>query len=95
MKPCTIEPQPRPRQEVATPAQAAAGQGVDLDAKNSCVFRSTVGRHEAKRPYGKLKRIDATRGPRRYTRRYTDEPTNCRVEPGLLRLGDNVSNQWR
>ena len=45
--------------------------------KNSCVFRSTVGGHEAKRPYGKLKRIDATGGPHHYTHRYTDEPTNA------------------
>lgn len=63
--------------------------------KTLCVFRSTVGDHEAKQPYGTLKRIDATGGPRHYTRRYTDEPTNAGSNRGLLRLGDNVSNQWR
>jgi hypothetical protein len=53
------------------------------------------GGHEVKRLYSKLKRIDATGGPRHYTRRYTVEPTDAGSNRGLLRLDDNVSNQWR
>ena len=57
--------------------------------KTLYAFRSTVGGHEAKRLHSKLKKC------RGWSRRYTDEPTNVGSNRGLLRLGDNVSNQWR
>jgi hypothetical protein len=49
-----------------------------------------AGGHEVKRRDTKLKRIDAT-AICHYTRWYTVS----RTMSGLLRLGDNVSNQWR
>ena len=75
-------------------AQAAAGQGADVDAKNSCVLRSTVGGHEAKWLYGKLKRIDATGGPAiSLAATPTSPPMPGRT--GSATLGDDVSDQRR
>jgi hypothetical protein len=50
-----------------------------------------VGGHEANRPYSKLKRIDATGGPRHYTA----EPADAGIELESATLGEDVRNQWR